>query len=52
MGYTQLFDRLFKDLFVDKMSFSLSQERVSPAGIYLFKVNNGKVRTNLFKVYS
>ena len=27
------------------MSFSLSQEGVSPAGIYLFKVNYGKVTT-------
>ena len=52
MRNTQLFDRLFKDLFVNKMSFSLSKEGVSPAGTYLFKVNNGKVRTNLFKVYS
>ena len=45
MGCTQLFNWFFKDLFVGEMSFSLSQERVSPAGIYLFKVNNGKVRT-------
>ena len=45
MGCIQLFNRLFKDLFVGEMSFSLSQEGVSPAGIYLFKVNYGKVTT-------